>query len=215
MLMRWFRAFLPKEERFFELFAKHSQAVQQGALALQGVLQGGEQTPVFCQRVSQFENEADNITREVLTAVRRTFITPFDRGDIKNLITAMDDAIDQMQQTAKAVMLFEVRTFEPPMREMGTLIVECANLVSRALPLLQAIGSNVSLLTTITEELTKLEGRVDDLHDIGLKELYLKHREASAMDFIVGVEIYDHLEKVADRFDDVANEINSIVIEQV
>ena len=56
-------------------------------------------------------------------------------------------------------MLFEVRTFEPPMREMGTLIVECANLVSRALPLLQAIGSNVSLLTTITEELTKL-GRV-------------------------------------------------------
>jgi uncharacterized protein Yka (UPF0111/DUF47 family) len=80
---------------------------------------------------------------------------------------------------------------------------------------MQAIGDNVSLLTTITEELTKLEGRVDDLHDIGLKELWLKHRHANAMDFIVGVEIYDHLEKVADRFDDVANEINSIVIEQV
>lgn len=215
MLLRWFRALLPKEERFFELFAKHSQAVQQGALALQGMLQGGEETPVFCQRVNQFENDADNITREVLTAVRRTFITPFDRGDIKNLITAMDDAIDQMQQTAKAVMLFEVRTFEPPMREMGTLLVECASLTGRALPLLQSIGSNVSMLTAITEELTKLEGRVDDLHDIGLKELFLKHRNASAMDFIVGVEIYDHLEKVADRFDDVANEINSIVIEQV
>ena len=113
-------------------------------------------------------------------------------------------------------MLFEVRTFEPPMREMGTLLVDCANLVSRALPLLpQSIGSNVSLLTAITEELTKLEGRVDDLQDIGLKELFLKHRDANAMDFIVGAEIYDHLEKVADRFDDVANEINSIVIEQV
>ena len=61
----------------------------------------------------------------------------------------------------------------------------------------------------------KLEGRVDDLHDIGLKELFLKHRNANTMDFIVGAEIYDHLEKVADRFDDVANEINSIVIEQV
>ncbi len=176
---------------------------------------GGEETPVFCQRVNQFENDADNITREVLTAVRRTFITPFDRGDIKNLITAMDDAIDQMQQTAKAVILFEVRTFEPPMREMGTLLVECANLVGRALPLLQAIGDNVAMLTAITEELTKLEGRVDDLHDIGLKELFLKHRNANTMDFIVGAEIYDHLEKVADRFDDVANEINSIVIEQV
>jgi predicted phosphate transport protein (TIGR00153 family) len=204
-MLRWFRAFLPREERFFDLFARHSQAVVQGALALQGMLRGGEETPIYCQRVSQFENDADNITREVLTAVRRTFITPFDRVDIKNLITSMDDAIDQMQQTAKAVVLFEVHVFEPPMREIGTLLVECANLVGRALPLMQSI----------TEELTKLEGRVDDLHDIGLKELFLKHRDANTMDFIVGAEIYDHLEKVADRFDDVANEINSIVIEQV
>ena len=61
----------------------------------------------------------------------------------------------------------------------------------------------------------ELEGRVDDLHDIGLKELFLKHRAANTMDFVVGAEIYKHLEKVSDRFDDVANEINSIVIEQV
>ncbi|MGE5159186.1 MAG: DUF47 domain-containing protein [Gemmatimonas sp.] len=214
-MMRWFRAFLPREERFFDLFARHAATVLQGAQALQGVLKGGDQTLAFCQRVNHFENEADNVTREVLTAVRRTFITPFDRGDIKNLITSMDDAIDQMQQTAKAVLLFEVREFEPTMREMGGLLVECAQLVGRALPLLQAIGANVSLLTQITEELTKLEGRVDDLHDIGLKELFLKHRHGNAMDFVVGAEIYDHLEKVADRFDDVANEINSIVIEQV
>jgi len=214
-MMRWFRALLPREERFFDLFARHAQTVVKGAEALQDMLRGGDETPVFCQRVNQYENDADNITREVLTAVRRTFITPFDRGDIKNLITAMDDAIDQMQQTAKAVILFEVRTFEPPMREIGTLLVDCANLVVRALPLLQSIGQNVAALNAITEELTKLEGRVDDLHDIGLKELFLKHRSANTMDFIVGNEIYDHLEKVADRFDDVANEISSIVIEQV
>src|SRR5262245_34189942 len=214
-MLRWFRAFLPKEERFFDLFARHADTVVKGARALQDMLRGGDETPVYCQRVSQFENDADGVTREVLTAVRRTFITPFDRGDIKNLITSMDDAIDQMQQTAKAVILFEVRQFEPPMREMGQLIVECASLVQKALPLLQSIGDNVAMLTAITEELGKLEGRVDDLHDIGLKELYLKHRNANAMDFIVGGEIYDHLEKVADRFDDVGNEINSIMIEQV
>jgi len=214
-MLGWFHALMPKEERFFDLFGRHAAVVSQGAEALQGVLRGGDETPVYCQRVNQFENDADNITREVLTAVRRTFITPFDRGDIKSLITSMDDAIDQMQQTAKAVMLFEVRSFEPTMREMGGLLVECASLVGRALPLLQSIGANVLLLTSITEELTKLEGRVDDLHDIGLKELFLKHRNANTMDFIIGAEIYDHLEKVADRFDDVANEINSIVIEQV
>lgn len=156
-MLRWFRAFLPKEERFFDLFARHAQTSVQCAKALQDMLRGGEETPVFCQRVNQFENDADSVTREVLTAVRRTFITPFDRGDIKNLITSMDDAVDQMQATAKAVMLFEVREFEPPMREIGTLIVECANLVVRALPLLQSIGHNVSMLTQITEELTKLE----------------------------------------------------------
>jgi predicted phosphate transport protein (TIGR00153 family) len=214
-MLRWFRTFLPREERFFDLFARHSVAVVQGAEALEGMLRGGDETPAFCQRVNQFENDADNVTREVLTAVRRTFITPFDRVDIKNLITAMDDAIDQMQQTAKAVILFEVSFFEPPMREIGALLVECANLVGRALPLMKNIGDNVGLLTAITEELGKLEGRVDDLHDIGLKELFLKHRETNTMDFIVGAEIYKHLEKVADRFDDVANEINSIVIEQV
>src|ERR1700759_1242029 len=130
-MLRWFRYFLPKEERFFDLFARHAQTVVQGAMALQDMLRGGEETPVFCQRVNQFENDADNITREVLTAVRRTFITPFDRVHIKNLTTSMDDAIDQMQQTAKAVMLFEVRVFEPPMREIGTLLVRCAELVER------------------------------------------------------------------------------------
>src|SRR5947207_10143518 len=156
-MLRWFRAFLPREDRFFELFARHAQTVMQGALALQDMLRGRDETPVFCQRGNQFENDADNITREVLTAVRRTFITPVHRGDIKHLLTAMDDAIDQMQQTAKAVILFEVRTFEPPMREMGTLLVECANLVSRALPLMKAIGDNVAMLTSITEELGKLE----------------------------------------------------------
>ena len=214
-MLGWFRAVLPREEKFFPLFARHAQTAVQGAQALQGMLRGGEETLIYCQRLDQCESDADGITREVLTAVRRSFITPFDRVDIKNLITSMDDAVDQMQQTAKAVILFEVRKFEPPMREIGTLLVECATLVGRAVPLLQAIGDNVTLLTAITEELGKLEGRVDDLHDIGLKELFLKHRHANAMDFIVGAEIYDHLEKVADRFDDVANEISSIVIEQV
>ena len=215
MLMSWFRAVLPREERFFDLFNRHAQTLVAGAAALQGMLRGGPDIPKYCQLVAKHESEADGITREVLTAVRRTFITPFDRVDIKNLITSMDDAIDQMEQTAKAVTLFEVQEFEPPMREMGEVIVECANLVVRVLPLLQSIGQNVATITAITEELTKLEGRVDDLHDIGLKELFLKYREGNTMNFIVGVEVYDHLEKVADRFDDVANEINSIMIEQV
>ena len=59
------------------------------------------------------------MTRQVLTAVRRTFITPFDRTDIQDLISSMDDSIDQMNKTAKTIMLFEVKSFEPQMQEMG------------------------------------------------------------------------------------------------
>ena len=213
--MRWFRALMPKEDQFFDLFVRHSQTLVDGAQALQGMLRGGEEIEAYCEKINSHENEADAITREVMMAIRRSFITPFDRGDIKDLITSMDDAIDQMQQTAKAVRLFEVRTFELPMQEMGGIIAHCATLVVRAVPLLRSIGTNVSTLSAIAEELTRLEGKVDDLHDLGLKDLFIKHRTGNAMEYIVGAEIYDHLEKVADRFDDVANQISSIVIEQV
>jgi uncharacterized protein len=212
-MLRWFRAFLPKEERFFDLFARHAQTVVQGALALQDMLRGGDETPVFCQRVNQFENDADGITREVLTAVRRTFITPFDRGDVKDLITAMDNAIDQMQKTAKAVMLFNLRSFTPQMREMGDAVVKCALLVEEAMPLLRRIGPEAGRLSSISEQISRLEGQADEMHDQGLKELFETHGAANPMAFITGNEVYDHLEKVVDRFDDVANEIQGVVLD--
>src|SRR5262252_8194090 len=146
-MLGWFNALMPKEERFFDLFARHSQAVVAGAEALRAMLDGGEAVPRHYRTIMDREHEADVVTREVLIAVRRTFITPFDRGDIKDLITSMDNAIDQMQKTAKAVMLFNIRTFTPQQKEIGGLLIECANLVGRALPLLQSIGNNVSMLT--------------------------------------------------------------------
>jgi uncharacterized protein len=215
MLMRWFRAFLPKEERFFDLFDRHAQTVVQGALALQDMLRGGEETPVFCQRVNQFENDADGITREVLTAVRRTFITPFDRSDIRALTTSLDDAIDQMQKTAKAITLFEVTSFELQMRQMADIILRCAELTVEAVGLLGSMRDDQARINSIAEEITRLEEQADELNDAGIKALYLKHKGGDAMAFIVGNEIYDHLEKVVDRFEDVANGISGIVIEQV
>jgi len=217
-MLRWFRAFLPKEERFFDLFARHAQTVAQGAVALQGMLKGGEDTPVFCQRVNQFENEADNITREVLTAVRRTFITPFDRSDIQRLIGSLDDAIDQMNKTAKIVTLFEVRSFEPQMQQIDEFSLEASKLVLQAMPLLRNIGKNAGVLNTLTEQIIRIEERADELHDDGRKALFLANRGPNAvngMNFTIGTEIYDHLEKVVDRLEDVAKEINSLVVDHL
>jgi predicted phosphate transport protein (TIGR00153 family) len=213
-MMRWFNALLPKEERFFELFAQHSKTLVAGAEALRAMLDGGDAVHGNYQRVMDREHDADIITRDILIAVRRTFITPFDRGAIKELITSMDNAIDQMQKTAKSVMIFELREFTPQMREMADTIRRCASLVEEAIPLLHSISAEAPRLSAISEEISRLEGQADELHDTGLKELFQRHR-SDPMGFITGNEVYDHLEKVVDRFDDVANVLHATVIEHV
>jgi predicted phosphate transport protein (TIGR00153 family) len=214
-MMRWFHALLPRDERFFDLFARHSDAVAAGAKALRDMLEGGDAIPRHYKAVVDREHDADNVTREVLIAVRRSFITPFDRGGVKDLITSMDNTIDQMLKTAKTIMLFDQRLFTPQQREMADAIVMCAALVREAMPLLSEMNANAGRLSEISEQLSQIEGRADELHDAGLHQLYLANQPSSPMAFFVGVEIYDHLEKVVDRFDDVGNEISGIVIENV
>jgi uncharacterized protein Yka (UPF0111/DUF47 family) len=213
-MLRWFHALMPKEERFFQLFAEHSRAVLAGAEALRAMLEGGDAIARNYQIVMDRENDADNATREVLIAVRRTFITPFDRSNIRDLITSMDNSIDQMQKTAKSIKLFDVTTFTPQQKGMADLVVKCAQLVQEAVPLLQSISPQAARISTITEQISALEGQADEMHDQGLHELYKTNAASgSALGFFVGNEVYDHLEKVVDRFDDVANVMHGIVIE--
>ncbi len=212
--MKWFHALMPREERFFALFNSHAKTLIDGAEALRDLLNGGEGVPQACRRVIEYEHEADAIAREVLLSVRRAFITPFDRGDVQELINSLDDSIDQMQKTAKTIMLFEVREFEPQMKEMADIIVIAAKLTSEAVKNLSALRENGIRINAITEEIIRVEEQADELRDSGLNALYHKHRNGNAMEYIVGAEIYDHLEKVVDRFEDVANRISGIVIEQ-
>jgi len=206
---------MPREDRFFALFSRHAGTLVDGAGALQELLKGGPGVPAAAQKVMALENQADVIAREVLLLVRRTFITPFDRGDIKDLINTLDDTIDQMQKTAKAVLLFEVSTLEPEMAQMGDHILQAAKLTVEAVGLLGSLRENAGRLNAITEEIVRLEDDADTLNDNGIKALFQTHRDGNAMSYIIGVEIYDHLEKVMDRFEDVANRISGIVIEQV
>jgi len=218
-MLGWFQALMPKDERFFSLFEKHAAIVVAGAEALRGLLRGGDAVEAYCKQVFQHEAEADDVTREVLLAVRRTFITPFDRTDIQDLVSSMDDAIDQMNKTAKAIVLFEVRSFEPQMLEMSDIILQSAKLVLEAVPLLSSIGANAGRLNAITTKIITIEEAADDIYNRGLKALFVATRtesnQGSAMKFVIGSELYDHLEKVVDRFEDVANEINSIVVDQL
>jgi predicted phosphate transport protein (TIGR00153 family) len=220
-MLGWFRALMPKEERFFHLFQKHAALVVAAAESLRALLQGGAEIELHCRDIFRREAEADDVTRAVLTAVRRTFVTPFDRTDIQGLISSMDDSIDQMNKTAKTIVLFEVKSFEPHMRQMSEVILEAAQLVLEAVPLLSAIGPNAGRLNALTAKIISIEEHADDIYNQGLKALFLANRDADekgqggAMRFIIGAELYDHLEKIVDRFEDVSNEINSIVIDQL
>lgn len=215
MMLGWFQALMPKELKFFELFNAHAETLVEGAAALRDVLQGGEGVADACARVDAHEDAADAITREVLVNLRRTFITPFDRGDIKDLITSLDDAIDQMRKTAKVVSLYELREFTEPMREMADLIMQAAVLTKEAVALMDKMAQNAPRLNQITEQIVHIEDRSDAIYDAGRKTLFQLHRKDDPMAFFIGVDLYSHLEKVMDRFEDVANRISGVVIEQV
>ncbi|WP_075293112.1 DUF47 domain-containing protein [Pararhizobium arenae] len=214
-MMSLFRKLMPREDRLFDMFSQHSAVVVEAAGALNDLLHG-KNIDQNCDRIIELEDRADDITRDVLLAVRRSFITPFDRGDIKDLIQSMDDAIDMMHKTVKTIRLFEQTSFHPLMQQMGEEIVIAANLISEAIPLLDKVGTNAQRLSAISEEVTRVEGRSDELHDLGLKDLYRRvGGGGNAMAYIIGSELYGELEKVVDRFEDVADEISGIVIENV
>jgi predicted phosphate transport protein (TIGR00153 family) len=214
-MLRWFRALMPKEDRFFDLFEEHSRTVLAGAEALRATLSGGPNIEQNITTVMNREDDADKITGEVLAAIRRSFITPFDRGDIKDLITSMDDAIDQMRKTVKSVALFKVTRFEPEMVQMADCIVQGAQIVQEVIPMLRSVGTNAGRISTLSERITQVEGQTDDLHDAARSRMFQAMGSAHALDFWVASEVLDHLERVMDRLEDVVHEVHSIVIEHV
>lgn len=214
-MLRWFRRLLPREERFFELYARHADAVMRGAVELRGMLNGGEAVARHFPAVLAAEDDADVITREVVQAVRRTFVTPFDRGDIQALIGRMDDTVDQMKKTAKAIVLFEMTEFDPDFQRMGEAILRCAGLLREVVPLLAEISPNAGRINALCEQIREVEGEADDVHDSGVTALYRRSLPEDALRFIAAREVFDLLERIVDRFDDTANEIESIVVEHV
>jgi uncharacterized protein Yka (UPF0111/DUF47 family)/8-oxo-dGTP pyrophosphatase MutT (NUDIX family) len=212
-MFAWFQRLLPRTGNFFDLFEAHATSICAAANALSRLLDGGAGMRENIREIHERESDADNVIREVLTTVRRTFLTPFDRGAITSLIAAMDDAVDEMQAAASAVDLYELHSFEQEMKDMAAIIVDAARLTAEALPLLRDVGANGGRLHELTERLVRMEGHADEIHAAGLKHAFQKYGETDTLRFIVAREIYKHLERIIDSFEDVANEIDDIVID--
>ena len=212
-MLGWFQSLLPKGGRFFEQFEAHAATLTAGADALARLLTGDGEAARHRAEIVRQEHLADDVTRDVLQDVRRIFVTPFDRSAITDLIGVMDDAIDQMNTFATATELYEIRSFAPQMQAMGGVIVEAARVTAQAVPLLRSIGANSGRINELTARIIELEGDADRIHVDGMKALFKSVDPSDAMRFVIERELYNSLERIVDRIEDVANEIQGLVID--
>ncbi len=211
-MFAWFQRLLPRRGDFFGMFEAHAATLVRAAESLQQLAEDHVSTHELLKAIQDGEHEADDIIRQVLTAVRKTFLTPFDRGAITSLIGSMDDAIDEMLAAARAIDLYELRELRPEMKDIIGLISEAATVTAEAVPLLRNVSANALKLHELTGRLVSLEGEADDVHAVGLKRAFQTAR-ADPLQFAVAREVFKNLERVTDAFEDVANQIDGIVID--
>jgi predicted phosphate transport protein (TIGR00153 family) len=211
-MFAWFQRLLPQRGDFFGMFEAHAATLVGAADALKRLATDGASPDQLLKEIQDHEHRADDIIREVLTAVRKTFLTPFDRGAITGLIGSMDDAIDEMLAAARAIDLYELRQLKPEMRQIIDLISEAASVTEQAVPLLRDVSGNGAKLHALTARLVELEGEADDVHAAGLKQAF-QSAKADPLQFAVAREVFKNLERVTDAFEDVANQIDGLVID--
>src|SRR5215208_2198947 len=211
-MFAWFQRLLPPRGDFFGMFEAHAATLVGASEALEQLTSDGASTNELLRKMQDHEHRADDIIRQVLTEVRKTFLTPFDRGAITSLIGSMDDAIDEMLAAARAIDLYELRELRPEMKEIIGLISEAATVTAEAVPLLRNVSANGPKLHELTGRLVNLEGEADDVHAVGLKRAFQTAR-ADPLQFAVAREVFKNLERVTDAFEDVANQIDGIVID--
>src|SRR6185503_13671581 len=191
----------------------HAATLVAAATAMAKLVDGGTAHTEQIAEINRREHEADEITREVLQSVRRTFLTPFDRGAITSLVGALDDTVDEMQATVQAIDLYQVTEFTPQMRDMAAIALDAARLTAEAIPLLRDISRNGPRLHELTERLVRIEGHADEIHRAGLRQALADHGKTDTLRLLIEREVYKHLERIVDAFEDVADEIDGIVID--
>ncbi|MBV9654158.1 MAG: DUF47 domain-containing protein [Acetobacteraceae bacterium] len=212
MALRFFRALMPRDERFVERFCAHTKLIVPAAEAFRALMEGDGRAQANVDEINHLEGEADLITRETVRAIHRTFITPFDRSQILDLITALDDTIDLMKETSRRIMLYGVG-FTPEMRGMADCIIQASIEIRDAMPLLGSIDRSADRLGAMSVAVSRIEGEADELLDSGLRKLFASDVSPG---FKLTVEkVYDLIEAVVDRCEDVTNVIDGIVVEQV
>ncbi|MGE5478361.1 MAG: DUF47 domain-containing protein [Bacteroidales bacterium] len=214
MALKFIRSLMPREERFVANFTAHADRLVAASGALIAMMEASpaDREARFAD-VRAIENQADTIARETLVALHRAFITPFDRSDIHALITAQDDTVDLIEDVGQHALLYRIERFSPHMVELAGLIQNAAKLLAEAIPLLSDINRNVGHINALCEKVGRIESDADKVLHQGLSELIAEQPET--ITFLGRKEVYEMLEAVTDRCDDVADLIEGILLDHV
>ena len=201
---------MPREGKFFDLFNAHAELIVEGSRELAAMIGNFSELDVRAQRIDATERAADKITHETITLLHKTFITPFDRDQIHQLITAMDDILDLIQDVAESVALYDLRSVTPEARQLAEICQTCCERVKTVVGLLTNVKSSEAILKCC-EEIDRLESDADRVMRSALSKLF---REEGDLKQVMKLRvIYDLLESITDRCEDVANVVEGIVLE--
>lgn len=209
-----FARFLPKETNFFTLFNAHAEQIVRGANELSAMVASLVKDTAAVEKhakaIDEIEYEADLIAHKTLSLVHTSFNTPLDRDEIHQLISRMDDILDLIQDASESFHLYEIPSFPPAAGQLAELVQACCERVKSAVLLLSDLN-NATVILKICHEIDQLESDADRVMRYGIAQLYRDEPDLRQM--IKYKEIYELLELVTDRCEDVANILQGIVLE--
>jgi predicted phosphate transport protein (TIGR00153 family) len=198
------------DELFFDAFLRHGRSTLEAAKLIRSLFEELGNAKDLARAVGEAEHNGDVITHETMRRLHETWITPFDRGDIHDLISRMDDVLDLTEAVSERVLLFEIKETRPHARELAELVVKCCEKMLRAIELLPNLKSSKELLE-ICVEIGELENQADALYRKAIAVLFQPGNDP--LDVMKWRDIYDALETATDRCADVANVIEGVVLE--
>ena len=212
-----FSKLLPREGNFFELFNRHADCVYEAAQAFQLLVRDyGDETlrNQHDEAVSSAERAADRVTREVNRLIHTTFITPIDREQIHGLINHMDDVVDLLQDITETMVLYDVREVNEEIRRLTEWCVRSCAHMRDAVHLLGKLSDEetAKAILRACEDIDQIESNADREMRAAMSQLF-RQEGVDARDLIKHKAIYEMLETVTDKCEDVADHIEGIVLE--
>lgn len=211
-----FAKLLPREGNFFEMFNQHADYIVEAARAFSKLVANYSDAHLrqqYNQDVDNAERAADRVTHDVNKAIHVTFITPIDREQIHTLINTMDDVADLIQDSAETMALYDVRFMTDEIVRLTDVSVKCCERVRDAVKLLSRIAepavAEAALKTC--EEIDQLESDADRIMRSAMSKLF--REEPDVRELIKLKAIYELLETITDKCEDVANIVEGIVLE--